>query len=217
MIARSTTDFPRGISLGASSRRFGHCLWAMLALASPAYGEDAARESTPNQLSAGQSLTISDLEGAKIQVKLITEMLMQVRDGPRFPQTGQSDWNITVEPGTKISWSFQQTSHTPRGTNVGQKGTHSALLDQPWNTVDGEAIWQFTEGTLIFVRSYKNGGANRVSIAFRQDGQHITCSASIVFAREHGKNSLTMNSVIDGSPITIFSWKTVSSSCEVTR
>lgn len=217
MIARSTIDFARRILLRAASRRFRHCLWAMLALASPAYSEDAGRESAPNQLSSGQSLKISDLEGAKIQVKLVTETLMQVKDGPRFPQTGQSDWNIAVEPGPNISWSFQQTSHTPRGTRVGQKTAHSAPLDQPWNTMNGEASWQFTEGTLTFVRSYKNGGANRVSIAFNQDGQNLTCSASIVFAHEQGKSSLTMNSVIDGSPITIFSWKTVSSTCAVTR
>jgi hypothetical protein len=81
----------------------------------------------------------------------------------------------------------------------------------------GEASWQFTEGALIFVRSFKNGGAYRMSIAFKQDGPNLICSASNVFARERGKNSITMNSAIDGASITIFSWKTVSSSCEVTR
>jgi len=45
----------------------------------------------------------------------------------------------------------------------------------------------------------------------------MTCSANNVLARERGKDSLMMNSLIDGAPVTIFSWKTVSSSCDVTR
>ena len=67
------------------------------------------------------------------------------------------------------------------------------------------------------MRSFKNGGAYRMSIAFRRNGPNLTCSATNVFARERGKNSMTMNSAIDGAPITVFSWKTVSSSCDVTR
>jgi hypothetical protein len=193
-------------------------LGAMLALAGPAHSEGAAGESTPNQLAPGPALTIADLEGAKIRIKLVNEQLIQREGvGPQFPVTGESDWNITVEPGAKIGWSFQPTAHTPRGTRVGQKIATTATLDTPWNTPNGEATWQFTEGTLLFVRSFKNGGAYRMSIAFKQDGQNLTCSATNVFARERGKNSLTTNSAIDGAPITIFSWKTVSSSCDVTR
>jgi hypothetical protein len=192
------------------------CLWVMLALAGPAHSEAAARESTPNQVASEQGLTIADLEGAKIRIKLVNEQLIQ-REGRQFPVTNEFDYNITVEPGAKIGWSFQPTSHTPRGTRVGQKISTSSTLDHPWDTPNGEANWQFTEGALVFVRSFKNGGAFRLSIAFKQDGPNLTCSASNVFAHERGKNSLTMNSAIDGAPITIISWKTVSSSCDVTR
>jgi len=148
---------------------------------------------------------------------MITQTVTQRGNGPRFPQTGESDWNITVEPGPTISWVFQMTSHTPRGTVVGQKFSHSAPLNQPFNTPDGEASWQYTEGTLIFVRSYENGGATRTSIVFNQNGQKLTCSASLLLAHEKGKNTMTMKSIIDGTPITIFSWKPVSSSCDITR
>ena len=208
--------------LSALQQRYGLilpvCSCAMLALASPAQSEDAAREGTPNQLSPGQGLTISNLEGSKIQIKLVNEMLMQ-REGVavQFTVTSDSDWNITVEPGAKIGFDFKPTSHTPRGTRVGQKVATSATLDQPWYTPNGEATWQFTESTLIFVRSFKKGGAYRMSIAFKQDGPNLTCTATNVFARERGKNSVTMNSAIDGAPITVFSSKTVSSSCNVTR
>jgi hypothetical protein len=144
-------------------------------------------------------------------------MLVQREGGPKFPVTSQADWNVTVESEAKIGWSFQPTVHSPRGDQVGQKIASTATLDKPWYTPNGEAIWQYTEGTLIFVRSFKNGGAMRMSIGFKQDGPNLTCVASLVFARERDKNSLTMNSAIDGVPFTAFSWKPVSSSCDVRR
>jgi hypothetical protein len=193
------------------------CLWVMVALGGPARSEAAAPESTPNQLSPAKGLTMSDLEGAKIKVKLVTDMLVQREGGPQGPVTQDADWSITVEPGAKIGWSFQPTVHTRLGDRIGQKITTTATLDEPWYTPNGQAIWQFSESTLIFVRSFKNGGATRVSIAFKQDGPNLRCSASQVFARERGKNTLTMNSAIDGAPVTIFSWKAVSSTCDVTR
>jgi hypothetical protein len=186
-------------------------------LAGPAHSEAATGENTPNQLAPGQGLAFSDLEGAKIQIKLATEMLVQREGGPKVPITSQADWNVTVESEAKIGWSFQPTVHSPRGDQVGQKIASTATLDKPWYTPNGEAIWQYTEATLIFVRSFKNGGAMRMSIGFKQDGPNLTCVASLVFARERDKNSLTMNSAIDGVPFTAFSWKPVSSSCDVRR
>jgi hypothetical protein len=192
------------------------CLVAMLAPAVPAHSEGAAREKVPNQVTPGQGLTIADLEEAKIHVKLVTEMLAQREGGPQGPVTTEADWNIVVDPGAKVSWTYQPTSHTRRGIRVGQKIATTSTLDEPWHTPNGEAIWQFTDGNLIFVRSYK-GGAVRIIISFKQDGPNLTCSASSVFARERGKNGLIMNSPIDGAPVTIFSWKPGSSTCEVTR
>jgi hypothetical protein len=191
------------------------CLGALLALAGLAHSEPTTGENTPNQLVPGKILT--DLEGTKIQIKLVTEMLIQREGGPKFPVTSQADWIVTVESEAKIGWSFQPTVHSPRGDQVGLKIASTATLDKPWYTANGEAIWQLTEGALIFVRSFKNGGAMRMSIGFKQDGPNLTCVANLVYARERDKNSLTMNSAIDGVPFTAFSWKPVSSSCDVRR
>jgi hypothetical protein len=189
----------------------------MLALAGPAHSEGPPRESTPNQLPAAQALTFADLEGVKIKIKLVTEMLVQREGGPRGPVTQDTDWNITVEPEGKIGWSYQPTVHTRLGDLAGQKIATSATLDKPWYTPNGEATWQFTDGALVFVRSFRNGGAYRMSIAFKQDGKNLACSAASTFARERGKDNITMNSAIDGVPVTIFSWKGVSSTCGATR
>jgi hypothetical protein len=109
-----------------------HLLGGHLALVGPAHSEAATGENTPNQLAPGQGLTFSDLEGAKIQIKLATEMLVQREGGPKFPVTSQADWNVTVESEAKIGWSFQPTVHSPRGDQVGQKIASTATLDKPW-------------------------------------------------------------------------------------
>ena len=81
------------------------CVGVVLALASPAHSEGAAGESASNQLAPEQSLTITDLEGLTIQIKLVNEMLVQ-RGGPQFPVTSESDWKITVEFGSKNRLEF---------------------------------------------------------------------------------------------------------------
>ena len=192
------------------------CVLGTGALLASACSEVGAREDVPDEMASRRTITIGDLEGVKIHTKLVTEMLAQREGGQQGPVTTEADWNITVEPGAKISWSYKPTAHTRRGTRAGQQIASTSTLDEPWHTPNGEAIWQFTEGKLIFVRSYK-GGAVRIIIAFKQDGPKLTCTASSVFARDQGKNSLVMNSPIDGAPVTIFSWKPVSSSCDVTR
>jgi hypothetical protein len=191
-------------------------LWAMLALAGPVYSEDAPREKTPNQQPPAQALTFANLEGVKITIKLVTEMLVQ-RDGFQGPATQDTDWSITIGPEEKIDWTFQPTTHSRVGDRAGQKFTTTATLDKSWHTPNGEAIWQFADGTLVFVRSYKNAGAYRMSIALKQDGQNLACSVASTFARERGKDNITMNSAIDGAPVTIFSWKTLSSTCAAAR
>jgi len=36
-----------------------------------------------------------------------------------------------------------------------------------------------------------------MSIAFQQDGQNLACSVESAFARDRGKDNITMNSAID--------------------
>ena len=89
-------------------------------------------------------------------------------------------------------------------------------LDEPWSTDNGEAVMQFKDGDLTFVRSYE-GGAVRTIISLKRDGQNLTCSASSVWARDRGKSGLVLNSPVDGGAVTILSWKPGPSTCNVTR
>lgn len=211
------------LHLGATGSRQGRgfilsicsCLWAAFALAGPACSEDA-RGNPPNQQPPAQALTFAKLEGVKITIKLVTEMLVQ-REGFQGPATQDTDWSITIGPEGKIDWTFQPTAHSRVGDRVGQKFATTATLDKSWHTPNGEAIWQFIDGTLVFVRSYKNAGAYRMSIAFKQDVQNLACSVESTFARDRGKDNITLNSAFDGAMVTIFSWKTLTSTCDVAR
>jgi hypothetical protein len=177
--------------------------------------EGIAQEGVTDTKSSLQTVAFKDIEGAKIHAKLATEMLAR-REGRQAPVTQETDWQIYVEPEGKISFSFRPTTRTPRGTRAGQIRATSAKLDEPWYTENGQAVWQFKDGELTFVRSYKEG-AVRTIIALKQDLKNLTCSATSSYARERGKGDLVLNSPIDGVPVTILSWKQVSSSCQITR
>jgi hypothetical protein len=181
----------------------------------PICSEGAAQEDATNAKSSLQTVAFTAIEGAKIHAKLVTEMLAQ-REGRQGQVTQETDWQIYVEPEGKISFSFRPTSHTPRGTRAGQIRATSAKLDEPWYTENGQAVWQFKDNELVFVRSYKEG-AVRTIIALKQEKQNLTCAATSSYARERGKGGLVLNSPIDGVPVTILSWKQVSSSCQITR
>lgn len=188
----------------------------MVGLIAAACIEGGAQEGPAKLGSPGQAVTFADLEGAKIHAKLVTEMLVQREGGPKVPITNEAEWNITVEPGATISWNYKQTARGPRGTQAGPRFTNSALLDEVFNTPNGEASWKFDEGKLMFVRS-SAVGATRTTFGFNREGKNLTCNANVLFARERGRNSLVVNNNIDGAQITIFSWKPVSSPCSVTR
>jgi hypothetical protein len=89
-------------------------------------------------------------------------------------------------------------------------------LGEPWSTDNGEAVMQFKDGDLTFMRSYE-GGAVKTVISLKRDAQNLTCSASSVWARDQGKSGLVLNSPIDGAAVTILSWKPGRATCNVTR
>jgi hypothetical protein len=197
------------------SARICSSLLAMGMLVGSAYGQGGDQANVTPPMPSNQAVTVADLEGAKIHAKLVTEMLVQ-RQGRQFPVTQDADWQINVQPEQRIDFTFRATAHTPRGTRVSPVRGRTAKLDEPWSTDNGEAVWQFKDGDLTFVRSYQGGGATRSVISLKRDGQNLTCTTTLVYARERGKNGLLLNSAIDGAPVTILSWKPLSSTCDVT-
>jgi len=186
----------------------------LVMLVTSARGQGGAAADTPPAAPTSQVVALTDLEGAKIHAKLVTDMLAK-RQGRQGPATQEGDWQIYLESDGRINFSYRPTTRTPRGTRTAPVLARSVKLDEPWPTQNGDAVWQFKDGDLTFVRSYE-GGAVRIIISLKRDGQNLTCTASSVYAHEQGK-SLVLNSPIDGVPVTILSWKPVSSTCEITR
>jgi len=184
------------------------CKWTvgMLVLIAPAMGEQ--RAGVP-------FLSFSQLEGAHIHATLVTEIQTKQATGLEGPATAEIEWNVAFGSGGKITWSYWPVIRTGRGDQKGATIAGTSGLDEAWHTENGDAMWQFRDGELIFVRSYQ-GGAMRLIIAVKQDGPNLGCVATNVFAREGDKHDLIINSPIDGTPIAILSWKQVSSNCEVT-
>jgi hypothetical protein len=92
-----------------------------------------SRETSPNQQTPAQALTFANLDGVKITIKVVTEMLLQ-REGFQGPATQDTDWSITIGPEGKIDWTFQPTTHSRVGDRTGQKFSTAATLAVPWHT-----------------------------------------------------------------------------------
>ena len=167
------------------------CSWmlGMVMFVAPASGKPGAGVPDPGSRPA---LSLRQLEGANIHATLVTEMLAQQGSGPQGPATTEDDWNVTVEAGGKISWNYGPTIRTRRSAQKGTKIASTSDLDQASHAANGDAMWQFSDGALTFLRSYRDG-AIRLTIAFRQDGPNLTCTASNVFARERDKNGLILS------------------------
>ena len=77
-------------------------------------------------------------------------------------------------------------------------------------------VWLFNEGTLTALRTFK-GGAYKREFIFAKAGQGLTCKVRDAFAREVGREFVTMNSSIDNAPTKIISSTQTSSTCRVTK
>ena len=211
-VARSKQRAWKGTRVIAPAR-IPSSLLAMGLFVGAAYGQGGEKANVTPPTPSSQAVTFADLEGISIHTKLVTEMLAQ-RNGRQGQVTQEADWQISVLPEQRIKFSFRATAHTPRGTKSSPTRGTTVKLDEPWQTDNGEAVWQFKDGDLTFVRSHQTG-AVRTIVSLKRDGQKLTCTTSMVFAKEQGKSGLVLTSPIDGAPVTILSSKSVSSSCEV--
>jgi len=195
------------------SARISSSILTMALFVGSAFGQAGEQADVTAPTKPSQTVTFADLAGAKIRTKLVTDMMVR-RQGRQFPASQEVERQIYMELDGRITFSTRVTAHSPRGTRATPVRATTVKLDQPWFTENGEAVWQFKDGDLTFVRSYE-GGALRTIISFKRDGQNLTCAVGSVFARERGKNSIVLNSPIDGVQVAILSSKQVSSACNV--
>ena len=134
----------------------------------------------------------------------------------------ESNVKIIIGSDDKLDFTWSSVSHTPRGVIQGKTLSGPITLNQaketrPKNLGGGHAVWFFEDGRLTALRTYKSEGAFKRDITFTRSTDGFACAANEAFAREDGKGAVVMNSANDDVPVTIVSWKQVSSTCRVSK
>jgi hypothetical protein len=73
----------------------------------------------PSATSQTTTVTVSELEGAVIEVSVARNQVVR-REGKQFPTRMHQDWRIVIGPSDKITSTIDSTSHTPHGVFKGK-------------------------------------------------------------------------------------------------
>ena len=166
----------------------------------------------------GQDVTFSDLDGLVIEADIVRDQVVR-REGWEFVTENTVRWKVVIGPGDAIENTVSQTSQTSRGDHKSRPMTNSYILGAAREVKTqggGTGAWEFADGTLSFTRTFKQGGY-RASFAFARGAGGLTCTVSDTFGREDGRGAIVMESVIDGSEVTIIRSKLLSTNCRVVK
>ena len=183
-----------------ATKRGSWLILVLMVLCAHAQGQDA--------------LKFSDLEGLEVAAKVFHDQVVW-RDGREAPVKLERDVKVVIGPGDSIHFTVIPTVQGPRGKRQGQTISGPFTLGQVQETASvggGSGVWNYADGALTFVRTFK-GGAFRSTITFARSGGGFSCTINEGFAREGGAGAISLNSPVDGAPITILSAKQTSSRC----
>jgi hypothetical protein len=196
----------------------GHLVALVMGHRAPVWGQSKAEEAADEQRRSDPSITLRELEGTEIEVKPVYQQVVQ-REGRQFAVTMNNELQVVVGHEGKIEQTWTPTAHTPRGTRRGETRRGSFILDQVREIQglgSGKGMYQFKEGALIFLRTFREGAFRR-TITFARSDEGFKCAATESFARQQGTGNIVLNSGIDGAPLTVVSWKPISSICHLTK
>jgi hypothetical protein len=163
-----------------------------------------------------QTVTFDDLKGASIAGTVV-----QVRNFRSGEKSGThratQQMKVSVGKDGKIAHTQTVTIALLSGGRVGTN-VHSGIftLEKPQKFRDGSAVFVFSEGSLVRLRTIDAGG-QKVIFAFTRQGDKINCKIDMPFAREDGKGALRTTSSVTGKATVFLSSRQVSSDCRVTR
>jgi hypothetical protein len=164
-------------------------------------------------------VTLEELDGTITEATVVRQQVWR-REGRQFSSRVQTDLKYLIGPGEKFSWSMTPTVDTPSGRRQGKTVSVSSTLGraaQSRANGGGDVVNMFNEGTLTNLFVYAAGGGFKREITFTRNPKSLNCSARESFARENGTGPIIVNSSIDDLPLSIISWKQVSSTCRVSK
>ena len=163
---------------------------------------------------SAQTIAWSDLEGRTVLAEITREQVVQRQHQVKLRV--HDDIRLSIGPADIIRFSNSSTVHSPGGANKLDPVDTAFTLNETRRVArdgGGDAVWQFSDGTLTFIRTFQ-AGARRMTFAFARGSDGLTCSAGFAFAREDGKGPVRMTTP-QGQQQTIVSAKQLSSKCKV--
>jgi hypothetical protein len=166
-----------------------------------------------------EDLQYSDLAGMSIEANIHRDQTVRA-DGHTFPVKIHQRWRFVLKSDKSIDLTTESTNRGPRGTRKAPTSFGTFVLGEPRHIGSrggGEAVWNFSDGTLTFIRTYRVG-AYRANFSFTRGPAGISCSVREALAREDGKGPVQMVSPFGaGQVVTILNSKQVSSDCTVKK
>jgi hypothetical protein len=167
---------------------------------------------------AAEVVALADLEGAMVEADVHRDQIVRNQKGTTSLKMQQT-WQVSIDDQKYVEYKVTTTRRGPGGTQTAKPNLSTRALDEPYKTPSrggGEALWAFTDGTLIFTRTFPSG-AYRLKFAFAKGQSGLTCTVTEAFARENGRGEIKMISPFSGNEVTIVSAKQLPSTCHVTR
>jgi hypothetical protein len=165
-----------------------------------------------------QEVTLADLEG--MTVRTANSFTARYRN-----EKGEANGGFTlsgvykIEPSGSLHVSLARESwwDTPNGRKTGQwQRSSNATLGVPQKDPDGggDALYLFEDSTLKGLRALQVGGGT-TTITFKKSATGLTCTTTLVMAREVGAGATVARSGSEGRRVQILNSKPTSSTCTV--
>jgi len=163
------------------------------------------------QAGAALALTVEDLHGAKIELRVNYDMRVRRAEGD-FSTTMDVLWRMSVSDG-KISGSVTRTVTTPRGPRTRSHQMNGAI-GQPKQaaTGSGHALWILEGDKLTLLRTFETGG---LKAEITINGSSCTVRAPLV--REQGAGNTKRSDSVVGGSVEVLSARQTSGSCRISR
>jgi hypothetical protein len=167
----------------------------------------------------GETLTLSDLQGATISLNAVhRERLINYKYQREVVGDLRTSGKVTIGPGDTIKTTFTNAFVWERGTKTGTRSGAFTLGKPQKNRVGDDVVWLLDANRLIRLRVYGAGtSGQKLTITFTREAGRLHCVLSMPFARENGVGDIDKGAATDNAPIKVLSWTQVSSTCEVSK
>lgn len=166
--------------------------------------------------SLAEPLTLGDLAGASVEANIYRRQSLQ-RNGRAFSIQTHQNWKFEINGDNTIDMTVNTTVQGPRGTRKAPPNSGRFSLEESRDVRSrggGQGMWSFADNALHFTRTFQSG-AYRAHFTFSRGEGAVTCEVTEGFARLDGNKPITLNSAIDGAPVSIIDSKQEPSDCKV--